>query len=457
VEGSPEVAVVGQQGTPNNAVVVNERDSTWAKARELTHAAEQASKNSAAKAYEAEAHLMAANDAHNAAQSHTNRMAELAAQAEAEKQNIGGLDYFHKELEKHKNKMEEHEKVHKDINKNLEVARNQVAAEADKLNQVAPLVGRHKDEADALANKLGSLRGAKNELEQKRGAHATTLAELQSKRAAHDADLARLTDEVQQLNVRAAELEQAARQARAAHDDRNKALLALRNAVAPIDADIEKAARNVRKVEKDLEAYDAKDAELAKKHAAADAAAREAADLLAARENALALARRNLEHEESKGLPVAVDIEKFRKEVEQKEREYIEAKKASEAAKAAHLKFANAAQEAAQQAAVAQQLKEERLQTYQALKAEAEAENAKESLLWEEAKKLGNTGDANALQRLAEAEKSLMETQSTVQQPVVVPQVAPKAPTTQGPTFHQEETNKRDVETHNQEHVTTHL
>ena len=40
--------------------------------------------------------------------------------------------------------------------------------------------------------------------------------------------------------------------------------------------------------------------------------------MLAARENALALARRNLEHEESKGLPVAVDIEKFRKEVEQK-------------------------------------------------------------------------------------------------------------------------------------------
>ena len=36
----------------------------------------------------------------------------------------------------------------------------------------------------------------------------------------------------------------------------NRRFCRRRNAVAPIDADIEKAARNVRKVEKDLEAYE---------------------------------------------------------------------------------------------------------------------------------------------------------------------------------------------------------
>lgn len=45
----------------------------------------------------------------------------------------------------------------------------------------------------------------------------------------------------------------------------------------------------------------------------------------------------------------------------------------------------------------------------------------------------GNTGDANALQRLAEAEKNLMETHGNVAQPTVVPNVGRKAPTTRGP------------------------
>ncbi len=66
------------------------------------------------------------------------------------------------------------------------------------------------------------------DLENKRNAHANALAELQSKRAAHDSELARLGDEVQQLNARAAELEQAARQARVAHDDAAKRLHSLR-------------------------------------------------------------------------------------------------------------------------------------------------------------------------------------------------------------------------------------
>lgn len=42
---------------------------------------------------------------------------QLAAQAEAEKQNIGGADYVHKELDKYKNKVEEQEKIHIDINR----------------------------------------------------------------------------------------------------------------------------------------------------------------------------------------------------------------------------------------------------------------------------------------------------------------------------------------------------
>ena len=42
---------------------------------------------------------------------------QLAAQAEAERQNIGGADYVHRELDQAKHKAEEHEKIHIDMNK----------------------------------------------------------------------------------------------------------------------------------------------------------------------------------------------------------------------------------------------------------------------------------------------------------------------------------------------------
>ena len=48
----------------------------------------------------------------------------------------------------------------------------------------------------------------------------------------------------------------------------------------------------------------------------------------------------------------------------------------------------------------------------------------------------GNTGDVNALQRLAEAEKSLTTIQGDVSQPIVVPDVGTKQPTTEGPKIH---------------------
>lgn len=48
----------------------------------------------------------------------------------------------------------------------------------------------------------------------------------------------------------------------------------------------------------------------------------------------------------------------------------------------------------------------------------------------------GNTGDANALQRLAEAEKEFQEVQHDVSMPLVTPNVGLKQPTTEGPKIH---------------------
>jgi hypothetical protein len=48
----------------------------------------------------------------------------------------------------------------------------------------------------------------------------------------------------------------------------------------------------------------------------------------------------------------------------------------------------------------------------------------------------GNTGDANALQRLAEAEKQFSDIQADVSRPLATPIVGVKQPTTEGPKLH---------------------
>ena len=50
--------------------------------------------------------------------------------------------------------------------------------------------------------------------------------------------------------------------------------------------------------------------------------------------------------------------------------------------------------------------------------------------------RFGNTGDANALQRLVEAEKNLSKGHGAINQPIVAPDVGPKQPTTAGPKIH---------------------
>ena len=49
--------------------------------------------------------------------------------------------------------------------------------------------------------------------------------------------------------------------------------------------------------------------------------------------------------------------------------------------------------------------------------------------------RFGNTGDANALQRLAEAEKTLKEEFAPISRDLVTPNVGPKQPTSEGPKF----------------------
>ena len=67
----------------------------------------------------------------------------------------------------------------------------------------------------------------------------------------------------------------------------------------------------------------------------------------------------------------------------------------------------------------------------------------------------GNTGDANALQRLAEAEKTLGETGSVVDKPIITPQVAPKTPTTEGPKFHRSEHSSQKNDDQKHENINT--
>lgn len=61
-----------------------------------------------------------------------------------------------------------------------------------------------------------------------------------------------------------------------------------------------------------------KEADLAQRLNAAQAAARDAADLAAAKEAELQLARQQLDAERSKGMPVEQDIERLHQKVEQK-------------------------------------------------------------------------------------------------------------------------------------------
>lgn len=50
----------------------------------------------------------------------------------------------------------------------------------------------------------------------------------------------------------------------------------------------------------------------------------------------------------------------------------------------------------------------------------------------------GNTGDANALQRLAEAEKEFKDVHQDVSMPLITPNVGVKQPTTEGPKIHRQ-------------------
>jgi hypothetical protein len=422
-----------------NTVVVEERDPNWKKARELTHGAEEASKISAAKAYEAEATLQGISDAHRAAQEAANRQAELAAQADAERRNIGTADYLHHELDKAKKVVEDHEKHHIEFNKNLEKTRDLVAEKESELKGVLPEATKHQRDLEGLSNKLNSIQGVKGDLEAKHAQHAGVLNNLQANHAQYANHIANLENQVRQLNLNADDLERQAKAARAQAKQQEDELANAKRALSGIVREADSAQKGIKATERDLASYREKEADLANRIKDAQLKAKQAADLAAAREAELQLARQQLEAEKAKGLPVEQDIERHRKQVSEKEREYTEAVESSKAAKAAYEHFAREAEKAGQEARNAAQHKETNLGVYEQLKSEAQAANAREAELWNEAKKYGNTGDANALQRLAEAEKVLGETGAVATAPIVTPQVGPKAPTTEGPKVHRSE------------------
>jgi chromosome segregation ATPase len=446
-------AATGTAGQVVETVTIHERDPNWGKARELTTAAEHQSKISAAKAYEAQSFLVSAQDAHKAAQEHVNAHSELAAQAEAEKRNIGTADYLHKELDHTKKVIEEKEHIHRELNKQLEGQKQIVQAKEGEFGSVAPLAAEKAKEAEALANKLNSIQGAKADLLNKHEQHVAFLNQLEAQKGQYAGNLQRLEGEADQLNRRALDLENQAKAARNAANERLAALKESQANARKIDTDADKYRRGLAAIEKDLEGYRVKESDLANKLAAAKAAAQQAADLAAAKQAELQLAKQQYDAERAKGIPIEQDIHRYHKSVQEKERELVEAQETSKAAKAAYEKFSAEANSHAKEIEKLLALKEEKFAGYQERKHDSDTANARANSMWEEAKKYGNTGDANALQRLAEAEKQFSEIQADVSRPLATPIVGAKQPTTQGATIHRserageanEDTNKESI------------
>lgn len=419
----------------NESVTIHERDPNWQKARDLTTGAEHQSKVSAAKAYEAEAFLVGATESHEQAQAALNAKANLVAQAEAEKRNIGQADYIHREFDHAKKVQEDREKHVIEINKNVDQTKKLVAAKEGELNAVLPAAQQQAAAIEQIQSKLGSIQEAKVGLEQKEAQNAQKLRELESQKGQFAGQIQALEANVANLTKRADELELQAKQARQEATAAASRLKDLRGSVSAISRDQDKAARSVDALQKDLEAYKQKEADLAEKLQAAKAAAAAAADAAAAKEAELQLARQQYEAERAKGAPVEKEIEKYRKQVQEKEHQLTEAQQSSKAAKAAYEKFMSQANEADAEYKKALAEKERKLSTYNENKQAAELANARATEMWNQAKKFGNTGDANALQRLAEAEKTLQEESAPVTRELVTPNVGIKQPTTEGPKF----------------------
>jgi chromosome segregation ATPase len=436
-------------------VTIHERDPNWQKARELTTGAEHQSKLSAAKAYEAEAFLVGASESHEQAQAALSAKTNLLAQAEAEKRNIGQADYIHKEYDHAKKVQEDLEKHRIEINKGVDQTKGLVAAKEKELQAVLPQAQQQASQIDALTGKLGSLQQAKAGLENKEAANAQRLRELEGQKGQFAGQIESLEADVLRLNKHADDLE---RQAHAARQEANTAgarLKELRGSLSTIARDQDAAARSLQAVNKDLEAYKMKEAELAEKLNAAQLAAKRSADAAAAKEAELQLARQQFEAERAKGQPIEKEIEKYRLQIQEKERQYTEAQESSKTAKAAYEKFlgeANAA-DAAYKKALSE--KERKVATYSQTKQEAELANARATDMWNQAKKFGNTGDANALQRLAEAEKTLQQEEGLVSRELVAPNVGVKQPTSEGPKFTRTEDSRERNEDTQKETVRT--
>lgn len=436
-------------------VTIHERDPNWGKARELTTGAEHASKVSAAKAYEAESYLVSAQDAHKAAQEHVNLHADLAAQAEAEKRNIGTVDSLHKEVDHVKNVIEEKESIHREFNKGLEGRRDLVAAKEGELNNVIPLAVGHQKDVESIQNKLGSLQGAKSDLERKQELRANQLAQLKQEVTQAERELHGLETEVEQLNSRAAQLEAQAKEARELASSKAAYLRDYKTRAKELFTEADKTQKGLAIVEKDLEGYRAKEAQLLGNLEQLRGQAQQSADIAAAKQAELQLAKQQYDAERQKGLPMEQDIERYHKSVQEKEHELVEAQETSKSARAAYEKFSAEASQHAAEIEKLEVLKDEKLAGYKQRKAESDAANSRAASLWAEAKKYGNTGDANALQRLAEAEKEFKEVHQDVSLPLVTPDVGVKQPTTEGPKIHRsekageknDETNRENVQT----------
>lgn len=421
------------------AVTIHERDPNWGKAREMTHGAEQQSKISAAKAYEAQSFLVSAQDAHQAAQDHVNAHSELVAQAEAEKRNIGAADYVHREVDHTKKVIEEKETIHRELNKQLDGQRENVQAKEGEYGSVAPIAAEKAREVEALSRKLGSLQGAKADLENKHEQHLAFLNQLEGQRGQYVNEVQRLEGEANQLHQRALDLETQAKAARNAANERLAALKESKAHANKIAAEADKHQKGLEGLKSDLAGYRAKESDLSNKLAASKAAAQRAADLAAAKQAELQLAKQQYDGERQKGIPIEQDIQRYHKSVQEKERELVEVQESSKAAKLAYEKFSAEADSHAKEIEKQMALKDEKYAGYQERKHESDVANTRANAMWEEAKKHGNTGDANALQRLAEAEKQFSDIQADVSRPLATPIVGVKQPTTEGPKLHRSE------------------